>query len=105
MFTERALLKAKIDLYNIVANLAKKDYIKANYHKNGKRKSKKCIPYTLSQETKEAKKYYDIVFFANNPSDITAEQEEEIKAYLLLQRFYNPTYLNDAGGNKYFNNQ
>jgi len=63
MFTESALLKAKIDLYNITANFSMQDYKQANINpKTGKRKSKKHIPYTLSEETEQAKAMYDLVY-------------------------------------------
>ena len=103
MFTEKALLKAKIDLYNIVSNYAMQDYKNANYDKSGKRKSKKHIPYTLSQDTEEAKRLYNIVF-CNDPENITPEQEEEIKLYLLSYRLFRKEYLKDFGGRDYFKN-
>jgi hypothetical protein len=103
MFTEQALLKARIDLYNISANFAMKDYRAANYNSNGKRKSKKHIPYTLSQETEEAKDYYSLVF-CNDPNELTQEQEEQIKYYLLTFRLHRTEYLQDAGGKAYFAN-
>ena len=57
MFTEQALLKAKIDLYNIISNHAYQDYYNVNFHPNGKRKSKSIyhIHYRLIQ--KQQKKY------------------------------------------------
>lgn len=100
MFTEEGLKKARIDLYNIVANMSAEDYIKTNY-KNGKRRSKNHIPYTLSQETEEAKKVYNMVCGADI-TDITADQEEEIKYYLLSFRLHRTEYLKDAGGVDYY---
>lgn len=102
MFTEQALVKARIDLYNIVANHARNDYMQANY-KNGKKKSKKHIPYTLSQDTVTAKEYYTMVL-CNEIEDITREQEEVIKYYLLSFRLVRTEYIKDAGGLSYFSN-
>lgn len=84
MITEQALSKARQDLYNITSNLSMQDYIRTNY-RNGKRISKKHIPYSLSSDTEQAKEYYNIVCGAT-PEDITPEQEEQIKAFLLSCR-------------------
>lgn len=100
MFTQQALIKAKIDLYNIVANFSMQDYTKANYNKYGKRKRKKHIPYSLSMETLEAKEMYNIVFFGDVDT-ITTEEEEKVKAYLLTFRLHRQSYLQDAGGLNY----
>jgi hypothetical protein len=102
MFTAQALLKAKIDLYNISANMARQDYLQANY-RNGKRISKKHIPYSLSQETETAQEYYKMVY-GKQPEEITAEQEEDIKAYLLMFRCYRTEYLKENGGTDYYKN-
>ena len=102
MFTESSLLKAKIDLYNISANFAQIDYEKANYMKNGK-KRKKHIPYTLSQETEDASAMYTLVY-GKKPADITHEQEEQIKGYLLNFRTHRTEYLKEAGGAEYYEN-
>lgn len=102
MFTKAAHLQAKIGLFNIVGNLAKKDYIAANF-KKGKKISKKHIPYTLSQETEDAKKMYDLVFFSDY-NELTIEQEEQIKGYLLRFRIFDNEYLQDIGGKAYFEN-
>lgn len=98
MFTEQALLKARIDLYNIVANFAKNDYAQATKRTKGKVKQ-----YTLSQETEEAKEYYTLAL-CNDPHELTTEQEEAIKGYLLPFRLYRTEYLKDAGGEAYFSN-
>lgn len=103
MFTNQALIKAKTDLYNIIANLSFKDYYNINFNKNGKRKSKKYIPYSLSQETLEALEIYKIIY-GKQPEQITQEQEEIIKAYLLPIRTNRTELLEDAGGYSYYNN-
>jgi len=104
MFTESALLKAKIDLYNITANFSMIDYKQANINtKTGKRKSKKHIPYTLSQETEKAKEIYNLVF-GKSPEDITPDEEERIKGYLLVFRLSRTEYLQEAGGTNYYRN-
>jgi len=103
MFTSQALLKAKIDLYNITANFSMIDYKTANYHTNGKKKSKKHIPYTLSQETEQAQEMYNIIF-GKVPDELTQEQEEQIKYYLLSFRIHRTGYLQEAGGIEYYKN-
>jgi len=105
MFTKSALLKAKIDLYNIVSNLAMQDYKQANY-KNGKRISRKYIPYSLSYDTEKAKEIQNLII-GKTPEQITAEQEESIKAFLLTYRTTRTEYLteNYKGGNWYYQNE
>lgn len=103
MFTEQSLLKAKIDLYNISVNFAMIDYKQANYNKNGKKKSKKHIPYTLSQETENAQEMYNLVF-GKKPEELTQKQEEQIKGYLLPFRLFRTGYLQEAGGKEYYKN-
>ena len=104
MFTESALLKAKIDLFNITANFAAIDYKQANINpKTGIRKSKKHIPYTLSQETEKAREMYNLVY-GKTPEDIIQEEEERIKGYLLIFRLNRTEYLEEAGGNNYYRN-
>jgi hypothetical protein len=106
MFTEQALLKAKIDLYNIVSNHAYQDYYNTNYHPNGKRKSKKHIPYSLSADTEKAKEIYHLVY-SKSPEEITQEQEEQIKGFLLIYRTVRPEYLKEGykGGRWYYKEQ
>lgn len=100
--TKKSHLKAKIDLYNITANLSYKDYIQANF-KNGKKKSKKHIPYSLSDDTLQAKELYDLVF-CTKAEDITLEQEELLKFHLLNYRLNRTELLEDRGGKNYFKN-
>lgn len=103
MFTSEALQKAKTDLYNIISNHAYNDYRQANFTSTGKRKSYKHIPYSLGYDTLQAMEIYSLVF-GKNPEDITAEQEEQIKAFLLPYRIHRREYLQDRGGNEYYNN-
>jgi len=106
MFTERSLLKAKIDLYNISSNLAYEDYKQANFNRNGKRKSKNHLPYTLSDESIAVLEIYKMVY-GKNPEDITEEQEEIIKGFLLPYRTFKREYLKEGyqGGNWYYKDQ
>ena len=106
MFTEQALLQAKIDLYNILSNHAYQDYYNTNYHPNGKRKSKKHIPYSLSADTEKAKEIYHLVY-GKSPEEITQEQEEQIKGFLLIYRTHRSEYLREGykGGRWYYKEQ
>lgn len=72
-------------LNKIIEKLAVNDYLKTNTNKQGKL-YKKHRPYSLSQETEKAKKLYDILFFDDYFKEMTIEQEEKIKGYLLLNR-------------------
>lgn len=98
MFTEQALQKAKTDLYNIISNHAMHDYRQANFTSTGKRKSYKHIPYNLGYETNKAREIYQLVY-GKNPEDITAEQEEQIKAFLLNYRIHRTEYLKPVRNN------
>ena len=69
----------------IISKLAMLDYLKANTNKQGKL-YKKHRPYSLSQETEEAKELYEILFFDDSFNNLTREQEEKIKGYLMLNR-------------------
>lgn len=106
MFTEQALLKAKIDLYNIVSNHAYQDYYNTNYHPNGKRKSKKHIPYSLSIDTQKAQEIYSMVY-CKSPEEITQEQEEQVKGFLIIYRTHRAEYLKEGykGGRWYYKEQ
>lgn len=102
MFTEKALLKAKVDLFNILANHSKRDYMQANYTAQGKKKRKKHIPYSLSEKTREAQTAYNLVF-GKGINDITEEQEEQVKGFLIPYRTFRTEFLEDAGGKAYHN--
>lgn len=106
MFTENSLVKAKVDLYNISSNLAYEDYRSTNFHPNGKRKRLKHIPYSLFYDSQEALNIYKMVY-GKNPEDITMEQEEIIKGFLLPYRTFKREYLKEGyqGGNWYYKDQ
>ena len=95
--TNQAYIKATTDLYNIIANHALEDYRQANF-KNGK-KLKKHVPYSLSKDTLRAKDCYNILFY-KRPEEITINEEEQIKALLLIYRTHRTEYLKETGGNK-----
>lgn len=105
MFTEQALLKAKIDLFNIVSNHAYQDYYNTN-HPNGKRKSKKHIPYSLSIDTQKAQEIYSMIY-GKSPEEITTDEEEIIKGFLLIYRTVRPEYLKEGykSGEWYYKEQ
>ena len=102
---DNALLKAKIDLYNIISSHAMDDYKQANY-KNDKKISKKHIPYSLSYDTKKASEIYKSIFNLHT-NEITLEQETEIKYFLLIYRTSRTEYLTEGykGGKWYYNEQ
>jgi len=106
MFTEQALLKAKIDLYNIISNHAYQDYYNVNFHPNGKRKSKKHIPYSLSIDTQKAQEIYSMVY-GKSTEEITQEQEEQIKGFLIIYRTHRQEHLKEGykGGKWYYKEQ
>lgn len=87
------ITQANIDnLYKISSNLAMKDYLMMNPRdKNGKSKYKKHHPYSLSDETEEAKNLYGIAI--KPEQEITIEEEEQIKGYLLKIRLIMPELL------------
>ncbi|WP_368900809.1 hypothetical protein [Oceanobacillus oncorhynchi] len=70
----------------VVGELANKDYLKANTNKQG-RLYKKHVPYSLSQETEQAKEILDLLY----KNEVTKEDEERIKGYLLLNNMYKIT--------------
>ena len=76
------------NLYNITANLAYKDY-RAMNPKGGK----KHRPYSLSGETREALELYALA----RTTDLSREDEERIKAYLLKIKTGRPELLEPRG--------
>ena len=76
------------NLYNITANLAYKDY-RAMNPKGGK----KHRPYSLSGETREALELYALA----RTTDLSREDEERIKAYLLKIKMGRPELLKPRG--------
>jgi len=101
MFTEKALNKAKADLYNIIANNAYKDFIRANTNRQGKQ-YKKHRPYNLGHDTNAAREVYSLIY-GKQPEDITEDQEKQVKAFLLNYRINRREYLKNVGGNEYHN--
>ena len=97
--TEQSLLSAKIDLFNLVANLALKDY------ENTKKKmGKKFKGYSLSFETEIAREMYSEVY-GKTADQIVITQEELIKGYLLSFRINRTDLLADCGGLDYYAEQ
>ena len=88
--TEQAIDRAREDLNKIISYFASQDYYRANF-KNGKRRSKKHIPYTLSQETLEAHDHLSLL-----SGEITKEVEEQVKGYLLPFRTFRSEILKGA---------
>jgi len=74
-------------LNNIIANLSYDEYYKANF-KNGKQ-YKKHRAYSLTDEILQA---VELLKIANN-QEITKDQEEEIKAFLLRYNLLFGEYL------------
>jgi len=72
----------------------------------GKRKSKKHIPYSLSADTEKAKEIYDMIY-GKSPEEITQEQEEQIKGFLIIYRTYRQEHLKEGykGGKWYYKEQ
>lgn len=64
-------------LYDLVSELALKDYKQANPHPKMYKK-----PYSLSTETQEAHNMYKIAC----KSEHTAEEVERVKAYILKRK-------------------
>ena len=73
--------KAHDDLEKIIAKHSFDSYKQANY-KNGKKITKRHIPYSLNDECIEALRLKQILL----NDTITKEQEEEIKYFLLIYR-------------------
>lgn len=73
---------------NILANLAFNDWHNTNYLSNGKKKYKKNHPYSLSDETEEAREILHLIH-----NDMSKEDEETIKSFILKYRLLKPEYL------------
>jgi hypothetical protein len=104
--TEQALLKAKIDLFNIISNHCLESYRYMNLHKNGKRKSYKHIPYSKPSDAIEAQEVYNLIC-GESAEDITLDIEEQVKAFLMPYRTHRTEYLKEEykGGNWYYAEQ
>ena len=77
MFTDNALNKTIENLNNIISKYAFQDYYNTNY-KDGKKKSKKHIPYSLSDNTTEARDILNLIY-GKKKEDISTEHEETVK--------------------------
>ena len=92
VMTEQVMQHLKDTLYNITAYYAMQDYLRANTDKQGKR-YKKHHPYSLSGDTNEARSLYAIVY---GQDDISFENENKIKGYILKQRILKLSIFKDA---------
>lgn len=88
------------NLYKISSNLSMKDYLQMNPIKNGKKVYKKHRPYSLSDETIEAKNLYGIAI----KSEVTIQEEEQIKGYLLKIRIVQPELLEENANYRQWKN-
>ena len=84
-------------LYKITSNLSYDDYQSAlnSYKLHHKTIGAGGFSCSLSDDTKEARDYYGIAC----QRDITTEQEEAVKAYLLKIRFSRPDLIEKTNGN------
>ena len=85
---QRALKKTRKDLHAIISNYAMLAFNNANKKKDGTY-YKKRRPYVLPIEAEQAKELLDITYQKN----ISIEEEERIKAFLLYYRMFKPEYL------------
>lgn len=88
MLSEETIKKLYNRVDNILANLAFKDYYNTNYNSNGKKKSKKHIPYSLSMDTLEALEILKLIH-----ENMCRESEEIVKSFIMKYRLTNPDYL------------
>lgn len=104
--TERALLKAKIDLFNIISNHCLESYKYMNLHKNGKRRSYKHVSYSKPSDAIDAQEVYNLIY-GKSAEDITPEIENQVKAFLMSYRTHRTEYLKEEykGGNWYYSEQ
>lgn len=86
--TEQVITKARKDLHAIISNYAMQAYIAINRKKDGTY-YKKRRQYSLPQEAEEARKLLYIL----DKNNITIEEEEEIKAFLIPYRTIKTEYL------------
>ena len=81
------------NLYKISSNLSMKDYRSMNPKKTDNTpKYKKHHPYGLSDETIEATELLKIAY---KRTEVTREEEEQIKGYLLKIRIVQPELLEE----------
>lgn len=79
----RSVLMKRFEI--ILNKLSMQVYLKINTDKQGKL-YKKHRPYSLSQDTMQAKELYNILFFNDTFKNMSIDQEEQIKGYLLTNR-------------------
>ena len=92
------ITESNIDnLYRITSNLSNRDYQNTlnNYKQHHKCIKYGSFSYSLSGETLEALEHYKLATLKN----ITKEQEEQVKAYLLKIKFFQPNLLTETNGN------
>lgn len=77
------------NLYKIASNLSMKDYLRMNPKKRSVNGYPKHVPYSLSGETIQATEHLKTA----QKQEITREEEEEIKAYLLKIKLIQPELL------------
>ena len=104
--TERALLKAKIDLFNIISNRALESYKRMNCDKNGKKKTYKHVPYSLGGDCNDAREMYNRIY-GKKAEDVSLELEGDVKAFLMSYRTHRTEYLKEGykGGNWCYSEQ
>jgi hypothetical protein len=86
--TNGAIEKAKIDLNKIISKYCLDSYKQVNYKKDGT-KYKKHRQYSVPDEAEKALELLRIL----SKNEITIEQEEEIKAFLIPYRTIKTEYL------------
>ena len=86
------------NLYRITSNLALKDFKQMNPKpKMNSKGFTNFKPYSLSDDTKEA---LNLLKIAQKPQqDITQNEEEQIKAYLLKIKLVYPELIEQTNGN------
>lgn len=90
------------NLYKISSNLSMKDYLIMNpKDKNGKPKYRTHRPYSLSDETIEATELLKIAY---KEQDVTIEEEEQIKGYLLKIKMLYPELLEENANYRQWKN-
>ena len=77
--------KAIEDLDVIIGKMSMRDYIATNY-KNGKKRSKKHIPYCLGQDCIEAIRLKKLCYKVGRKEIDASEIELEVKSFLLPYR-------------------
>ena len=86
--TEQSVIRAKKDLHAIISNYAMQAYLAMNKKKDGTF-YKKRRQYTLPYEAEEARK----LLYLLDKNNITLEEEENIKAFLIPYRTIRTEYL------------